>query len=677
MICLQKKNYLCNPMIDRATIDRIFSAADIAEVVGEFVQLKKKGANYTACCPFHNEKTPSFIVSPAKGLYKCFGCGKGGNAVSFVMEHEKLTYPEALKWIAKKYGIEVKEKELTPQEQAVNDDRESMMVLNSWAGDFFEKQLETQAGKTIAKEYFYERGFTDDTIKKFGLGYNPETGNSLTYTALKEGFKQEFLVRTGLGGERDDGSLYDKYYGRVIFPIHSLAGRILGFGGRTMRTDKKTAKYINSPESEVYHKSNTLYGIFFAKKAIVQNNKCILVEGYTDVMQMHQAGIENVVASSGTSLTVEQIKLIKRFTTNITVIYDGDAAGIKASMRGIDMILSEGMSVRVVPLPAQDDPDSFARKHTATQIEEYIQEHEEDFLSFKVRTLMGDQQSNDPIKRAEIISDIIKSIAAIPDAIQRSVYIRECSRTMDVDYAMLENEVRRRFSTFTDGQTGLNVVNNQIKKDRFIKSRGVENLPPDDLFMPGDLVDKRQTIVAQELSNLEAELIGYLVKFGEKKFDFARTPADVVELGVASTIIEELRADKIEFHSLLFKKIFDDYCMFYDKDEFPPAGWYINHEDTQVSSYVIDLITRDDIYKPSTIWERHQINVRTEGENLGVAIPKALTIFKSKVIADRVATLQIQLQGVEDMDKAREIMEELIRNNTIKVSLLERYQRLL
>ena len=424
-------------MIDKETVDRIFASANIVEVISDFVQLKKKGVNYQACCPFHNEKTPSFVVSPSKGLFKCFGCGKGGNAVTFVMEHENMTYPEALKYVAKKYGIEVAERELTPEEERRNDDRESMMVVSSYAAEYFAKTLhETPEGQNIGIAYFRERGFSDATILAFGLGYCPGGGDTFTRQALKEGYKEEFLAATGLTIKREDGTYYDRFSTRVIFPIHGISGRVIAFGGRTMRTDKKVAKYLNSPESEIYHKSDVLYGLYQAKRAITQEDCCILVEGYTDVISMHQSGIENVVASSGTSLTEGQIRLISRFTKNVTVIYDGDSAGIKASLRGIDMILREGLNVRVVLLPDGDDPDSFARKHNATELRDFILGHEEDFISFKTRLLL-DEAQGDPLKKAALISDIVQSISVIPDAITRSVYTRECAKQMEIDEQVL------------------------------------------------------------------------------------------------------------------------------------------------------------------------------------------------------------------------------------------------
>ena len=418
-------------MIDRETVDRIYAAANIVDIIGDYVTLKRKGVNYTACCPFHNEKTPSFIVSPAKGLFKCFGCGKGGNAVTFLMEQEGISYPEALKMVAKRYGIEVHEKELTEEEVRRNDDRESMFALNSWAAAYFANYLHNEPeGRSVGLSYFRQkRGMTDATIRKFGLGFCPARGDRMSKDALAAGYKREFLLSTGLSLAREsDGSLYDRFRDRVIFPVHNISGRIVAFGGRTLRTDKQVAKYQNSPESEIYSKKRELYGLYFAKKAIQQQNFAIMVEGYTDVISMHQAGVENVVSSSGTSLTTDQIRLLGRFTKNITVIYDGDSAGIHASLRGIDMILREGMNVRVVLLPEPEDPDSFARSHTAEEVQGYIRDHERDFLEFKAELLLKDAQG-DPIRKAALIGDMVTSVAQIPDPIQRSVYIKAVSYT--------------------------------------------------------------------------------------------------------------------------------------------------------------------------------------------------------------------------------------------------------
>lgn len=430
-------------MIDQHTIDRILDAANIVEVVSDFVTLRRRGANYVGLCPFHDEKTPSFSVSPARGICKCFSCGKGGNSVHFVMEHEQISFYEALRYLARKYNIEIQEKELTKEEKQLKTDRESMLIVNDFAQKFFATNLlENAEGRSIGLSYFRERGFGEDIIKKFGLGYSPEKRDALAQEALRKGYKKEYLVKTGLCLESQQGSLYDRYKGRVIFPIHSLSGKVIAFGGRILKKDEKAAKYVNSPESEVYHKSDVLYGIYHAKQSIVKNDFCYLVEGYTDVLSMHQAGIENVVASSGTSLTPGQIRLIHRFTNNITVLYDGDAAGIKASLRGIDLILQEGMNIKVVLLPDGDDPDSFSKKQSASDFTAYIKAHETDFIRFKTNLLL-EGAGNDPIKRATLIGDIVRSIAIIPDNILRSVYVQDCARLLDADENMLLREVNK------------------------------------------------------------------------------------------------------------------------------------------------------------------------------------------------------------------------------------------
>ncbi|MBR3951536.1 MAG: DNA primase [Bacteroidaceae bacterium] len=428
-------------MIDQHTIDRIIEAANIVEVVSDFVTLRRRGVNYVGLCPFHDEKTPSFSVSPARGICKCFSCGKGGNSVHFIMEHEQVSYYEALKYLARKYNIEIQERQLSEEEKQRKSDRESMLIVNDFAQKFFTTNLlENVEGRSIGLGYFRERGFGEDIIKKFGLGYSPEKRDALAQEALKKGYKKDYLLKTGLCIESQQGVLYDRYKGRVIFPIHSLSGKVIAFGGRILKKDERAAKYVNSPESEVYHKSDVLYGIYHAKQAIVKNDFCYLVEGYTDVLSMHQAGIENVVASSGTSLTPGQIRLIHRFTNNITVLYDGDAAGIKASLRGIDLILQEGLNIKVVLLPDGDDPDSFSKKQSAADFTAYIRAHETDFIRFKTNLLL-EGAGNDPIKRATLIGDIVRSIAIIPDNILRTIYVQDCARLLSVDEKMLMREV--------------------------------------------------------------------------------------------------------------------------------------------------------------------------------------------------------------------------------------------
>ena len=646
-------------MIDKATVDRIMSAADVVEVVSDFITLKKKGVNYTACCPFHSEKTPSFIVSPAKGLYKCFGCGKGGGPVNFVMEHERLTYPEALRWLAKKYGIEIVEKEATAEEQQRNNDRESMLVLNSWAGGFFENQLhDTDTGKAIGLSYFKERGFTEATIKNFSLGYCPETGakDSLTRAALKEGFQEDFLTRTGLTIVREDGSYYDRFAGRVMFPIHSLSGRIIGFGGRTMRSDKKVAKYLNSPQSEIYDKSHTLYGIFQAKKAITAENKCILVEGYTDVMQMHQSGVEHVVASSGTSLTVEQVRLIKRFTRNVTVIYDGDAAGIKASLRGIDLILAEGLAVRVVPLPEGDDPDSFSRGRSASELVRYIDEHEEDFLSFKTQILLKD--AADPLVRAEVIGDIVCSIAVIPDPIAREVYINQCSRQMELSAEVVSRAVAEA------------MVRVQVASSPRVPAaqpRTAEDAPA----VPAPAA------AGPAVDPLEVELAGYLVKYGAERFEYQVSEEQAVELGVTELILGELAADGIVMDDAVCGAVVAEAAEAFKRGELLGERHYTEHADEGIRSFAAEVLMQDDAYKTSTMWARFEIRVTTERERLSEAVPKAIVIYKTRVIGRRIGELQAEMAGGDPDALDTAALQQIKGLNESKAAMNERYKRLL
>src|ERR1700710_3057308 len=430
-------------MITKPTIDRIMEAIDIVDVVGEFVQLKKRGANYVGLSPFANERTPSFTVSPAKGIFKDFSSGKGGSAITFLMELEKFTYPEALRWLAKKYGIEVEETVEAFENKEEENHRESLMIVSAYAAKFFhESLLETDEGKNIGLSSFKERGFSSDTIRKFELGYSPDQWEAFTGQAIKDGYQQQFLEESGLSVKRDNGSLYDRYRGRVMFLIHSFTGRVIAFGGRTLKNDKNVPKYVNSPESEIYHKSNVLYGLFFAKKAIREEDNCYLVEGYADVISVHQAGIENVVASSGTSLTVEQIRLIGRLTKNITILYDGDAAGIKASLRGLDMILEEGLNVKVVLFPDGHDPDSYVRLLGSTGFKNHIAQNKQDFILYKTNILLK-EAGKDPIRRAEVIREVVESIAKIPDSIKASVFIKECSYQLQIDERALLSELNK------------------------------------------------------------------------------------------------------------------------------------------------------------------------------------------------------------------------------------------
>lgn len=650
-------------MIDKATIDRIYAAANIVDVISDFVTLKKKGVNYQACCPFHNEKTPSFVVSPSKGVFKCFGCGKGGNAVTFVMEHENMTYPEALKYVAKKYGIEVNEHELLPEEQRRNDDRESMMVVSSYAADYFVRMLhETHEGQNIGIGYFRERGFSDATIKRFGLGYCTEVRDAFTRQALSDGYKEEFLIRTGLTIKRENGGYYDRFCGRVIFPIHSISGRVIAFGARTMRTDKKTAKYLNSPESEIYHKSDVLYGIYFAKRAITQQDCCILVEGYTDVISMHQAGIENVVASSGTSLTQGQIRMIARFSRNITIIYDGDSAGIKASLRGIDMVLKEGMNVRTVLLPDGEDPDSFARSHNASQVQDYILTHEEDFISFKIRLLMK-EAAGDPIKRAALISDIVQSISVIPDAITRSVYARECSRQMEVD----ENILLREIAMKRVGHKAGPEAKEFIRKQEIIQRKQAEEAAYTPL----------QLEAGSSINELEHELIKYLLKYGTQNFEYTEGKKST-ELNVAEVIISNLDQNGITMKNPTFRKIYEEYKSMREAQEPIEINHFINHPDPEVCNAVVDLLTYDENYPVSKLWKRFDIVVESEQDRLPTALPRAVILYKSKVIDDIIAELRTRLNDPSVSEEEEiEITRQISILNQERTSISKKLERLI
>ncbi len=650
-------------MIDRDTIDRIFSAANIAEVVGDFVTLKKKGVNYQACCPFHNEKTPSFVVSPSKGLFKCFGCGKGGNAVTFVMEHEKMGYVDALKYVAKKYNIEVQERELSPDEVRRNDDRESMMVATSFAAEYFKDILHNSTeGQNIGLAYFRERGFSDATIQEFELGFSPSGGDTFSQAALKAGYKEEFLISTGLTIKRDDGSGFlDRFRERVMFPIHNISGRVIAFGGRTLRTDKKLAKYVNSPESEIYHKSNVLYGLFQSKKAISQEDCSILVEGYTDVISMHQAGVKNVVASSGTSLTTDQIRLISRFTKNVTVIYDGDAAGIKASIRGIDMILAEGLNVRVVLLPDGDDPDSFARKNNSAQFQEYIRAHEEDFISFKARLLM-DEAQNDPIKRAALITDMVDSISVIPDPISRSVFAAECARTMGIQERVLVEEIARRNVGRAAGSEAREFVRTQQRMER--QAEALNALPSG-------------ASMGSSCEEVERELIKYLLKYGDKTFDY-KEGKEIVQFNVADVIISDLLNNSAVFSVPQLDTVFREYVRMYENGESVAMHHFINYPDPVVCDMVVGLLTSDDNYVASSMWKKHDIIVESEEQRLGVAIPRTIIIYKCKIIEGIIKQLTAKLceEGLGEEDAMR-VSQQISALNKERISISKKLSRLI
>lgn len=653
-------------MIDRNTVQKILDTAEIVDVVSDFVTLKRRGANYIACCPFHNEKTPSFSVSPAKGIFKCFGCGKAGSAVTFVMEHEHLTYSEALKYLGKKYGIEVVEKEETEEDTQERLRHESLLVVSEFARQFYTDTLfHTDAGRSIGLSYFRQaRGFSDETIKKFGLGFAPdprkmEGTTTLAAAAQKGGYKREFLIGTGLCIERQDGSLADKFYDRVMFPIHSLSGRVIAFGGRTLLTDKSVAKYVNSPETEIYHKSDVLYGIYQAKGAIAKLGKCYLVEGYTDVISMHQAGIENVVASSGTSLTQGQIRLIKRFTNKITVLYDGDPAGIKASIRGIDMLLEEGMEVKVALFPDGHDPDSFARSHSADQITKFLEEAQTDFIEFKYELLAKDI-ARDPLRKAGLIKEIVRTIALIPDRIVRTVYIEQTAQKLDVKQEILSQEVGKVRRD--------NIVSGEFEKrrsaEREERRRELESqLPPEERLEPQESAPRQREAEAPFLVPYEKEILYYLIKFGEHIIHFEEhmivgSEQPVQEITVSEYISAELENDELEFQNGLYKKVYDLYFKYREseRDNDKIVKMFANGPDEPVTQAVLDLI-----YQEYTVnVKEFQKTLIPEENMISKYVPKIILVYKAKV-AEYTYNLVMAQLGQAQREGNAELQNELMQ----------------
>lgn len=658
-------------MIDRTTVDKIYAAANIVEIIGDYVTLKRKGVNYMACCPFHNEKTPSFVVSPSKGLYKCFGCGKGGNAVTFLMEHESVSYPEALKMVAKRYNIPVEEREESEEDIRRNNDRESMFAVNSWAAEYFMNYLHNESeGRSVGLSYFrQQRRLTDATIRKFGLGFCPSYGDRMTTDALKAGYKEEYLKMTGLTKAREsDGHLYDPFRDRVIFPVHNISGRVVAFGARTLRSDKKVAKYLNSPESEIYSKRNEIYGLYFAKRAIQQQDCSIMVEGYLDVISMHQVGIENVVASSGTSLTQQQIRLLSRFSRNMTVIYDSDPAGIKASLRGIDLILQEGLNVRVVLLPDGEDPDSFARSHTADEVRQYIADHEQDFLNFKARLLL-DEAKGDPARKAMVIGDMVQSIAQIPDAIQRAVYIKECARTTDTQEQVLIAEVaRKRLSSSGDRET-----------DEFMRRQSAQIRDEQAETERAEAINVRVE-PGSSVETLESALVQFLLQHGHCNFE-VKEGHHMVDCNVAEFIFTELETDKIRFENPLYEKIVSLYRSIYEElgvGVKVPEDRFVQYNDPDVVNRVVEILMADKNYTMSKIWKRNDIHVESEEEMLAAGVPKTIHIFKSKVI-DRMIRQQHDILRKEDLseEEQSQAVKTLAHLNTVKVKLAKKIERLI
>lgn len=689
-------------MIDQPTIDRILDAANIVDVVSEFVTLRKRGVNLVGLCPFHSDKTPSFYVSPSKNICKCFACGEGGTSVHFIMKHEQLSYTDALRFLAKKYNIEIQERELTDREKQVRSNRESMLIVNSWAQKYFSNQLfEHVEGKTVGLRYFAERGFREDIIRKFQLGYSLDQRDALYKEALKNGYKKEFLEKTGLVIAYDNGNVNDRFRGRVMFPVHSLSGKIVAFGGRVLKKDEKTAKYVNSPESEIYHKSNELYGIYLAKQSIVREDRCYLVEGYTDVISMHQAGIENVVASSGTALTIGQIRMIHRFTDNITVLYDGDAAGIKAAIRGIDLLLEEGMNVRVLLLPDGEDPDSFARKHNATEFGEYIRKNETDFIRFKTQLLLSDA-GNDPIKRSALITDIIRTVSLVPDTIARSLYIRETSAMLEIDEQLVLNEVNK--IQLNKEQKPVNhpqaIQNEPIPLPEYPDMPGYQPIPDEMIPAegtpsmatdyptpppPGAYFPEQEAPVSPQLSGgqikpvlqrspyqpFEVALLKYIVRYGEHilfEYDDEETNEHIV-LHLASYILSELERDELTFHHPVYKQMLEEAAARCSTEGFIASRFFLSHQDPNISRLAANLMS--DKYQLSKYHSKFR-ELEQEEDKLDQLVIRELFGFKDTYIREQIKQIQSAIkthQQSGDMEQVFECMKQLTRLNEIKNAL--------
>jgi len=625
-------------MIDQSTVQRIFDTAQIDEVVSDFVTLRKRGVNFLGLCPFHNEKTPSFTVSPAKGIYKCFGCGKGGNSVNFVMEHEHLDYVGALKYLGKKYHIDIVDEELSPEQEQRKNDRESMMIVNSFAQKYFsEKLLQSEEGIAVGMSYMRERGFREDIIKKFQVGFCLDSWNAFSEQATNSGYKKEFLVKTGLSIDKEKG-LIDRFKGRVIFPIHGIAGRTLGFGGRILKKDPKAAKYLNSPESEVYHKSRILYGIYQAKKSVVQNDKCYLVEGYTDVLSFHQAGIENVVASSGTALTADQIRLVKRFTNNMTIIYDGDPAGIKASLRGIDLVLEQELNVKILLLPDGEDPDSFSRTMSSTELTQYIEKNETDFIVFKTNLLLADAK-NDPVKRANLIIDIVRSIAIIPDNIVRSVYVKECSSILNVDERVLYTEI--------------NKIKGRLQEEAW-KNEERSNL---ELQAQEDSVVNQSIIRADNDCDLEERaLIRLLLNFGkEELFSNKNDQGEDEIVLVGNYIVDELERDELGSINGAYQQVFDEYTKNKLNPNFEARTFFRDHTDPKIIQLAADIMSEP--HQLSGMWTRKDSYIESEEMKLKEIVPKLVNEYKGKKVKLLIEEVVQEMQKVQESGDSARLME--------------------
>ena len=681
-------------MIPQDTVNKILDSAQIVEVISDFVSLKRRGANFIACCPFHNEKTPSFYVSPSKGIYKCFGCGKSGTAVGFVMEHESMTYVEALKYLAKKYGIEVKEKEDSPEEIAARQRSESLYLVMDFAEKFFQESLKTPEGRSIGYAYFRSRGLEDSTIEKYGLGWSPKGGSVFSREALAKGYKEEFLTATGVSIKRNDGSLIDKFYDRVMFPIHSVSGRVIAFGGRTLRSDYKTAnigKYVNYPETEIYDKSRSLYGIYFAKSEISRQDKCFLVEGYLDVLSMHQLGITNVVASSGTSLTVPQIRLIKKFTSNVTIMYDGDAAGIHAALRGIGLILKEGMNVRVVLIPDGDDPDSYSRKHTLEEMRKFLEDNEQDFITYKTDLLLG-QAGNDPLKRAELINDIADTIALIPDQIKRAVYVQNAADKFGIAEDMIYARIHSSRQKMIEEERK-EAERERIREERADANAVVPEVSVNADVAPSQVVPEQPVPVTSApvgfespvLQPSEKDLLGFILRNGMSPLEFESDSPYYEEEGavpVADFIRDAL--DGHEFANTSYRRVYDEYFRLYDGDpaltQTDIVRKLMDSPDRAMADMVADFVE-----------ERYQLTVKNfkdsmtaESSHLVLNVPKAILVYNSlrvkaqeMEITERLKELKHEEQTGDVMKEQFDLLIKLQKTAELRKSIVEKLGRVL
>ena len=657
-------------MISRSTIDKVFETARVEEVIGEFVQLKKAGSNFKGLSPFSGEKSPSFMVSPVKQIWKDFSSGKGGNVVTFLMEQEHYSYPEAIRFLAKKYNIEIEETEQSDDQKHQADERESMFIVSEFARDYFHSTLlENEQGKAVGLSYFKERGFTEETIQKFQLGYSLNEWEAFSTEALNKGYNLKYLEATGLTIVKDDllsstGTKYfDRFKGRVMFPIHSMSGRVLGFGGRILINDKKAAKYLNSPESEIYHKGNVLYGIYYAKQSIAKEDNCFLVEGYTDVISFNQAGVENVVSSSGTALSENQIRLINRLTKNITILFDGDAAGIRASIRGIDLILEQGLNVKVVMFPDGDDPDSFSKKVTGQELKEYLKQNSKDFINFKVALLMEEAQ-HDPVKKAGLIRDIVVSISKIPDRIQREVYIQECSRIMDISESVLFNELA------------------QIDKreQREASARPIQGKPLEPVLQKTPQFEK-----INELKKYEREIIKILLLYGNNEVEFVDFvaseeledhdfhPIKKVKFNnmVSKEIYLNLQDDEVEFTDETFKNVYYEIIHQLNQEQSISVDMLVNHSNNEVAHLVTNILMDDEKHVLSN-WERKNIFIKSKKSDLSKMVLDAIYNIRRVLIEEKINALIAEIGIEEERDK---IMESVVNYNNLKQRLFERLNR--